>query len=94
MFDYCVPLFDNSFVYQSLKINYHKPHTYRVEIWRYHRPIFSKTFTKKRVCISWLKKSYFSDMYDDGDCMIYIYLDNRRDSLIYHRFIEGFVEVE
>ena len=52
--------------------------TYRLERWRYHCCVEAITFTNKKKAQKWLKNSGWWIEYNYGECMIYIYINNKR----------------
>lgn len=50
--------------------------TYRLEMWRYHMCREKMIFTNKAKAQKWLKESGWWEMYDYGECMIYVYIND------------------
>lgn len=56
---------------------------YKIEYWRFHRCEQIKIFTNKRTAQKWLKESGWWIDYDMGDCMIYIYKNEKEINWIF-----------
>ena len=51
---------------------------YRLEMWRYHSCRETMVFTNKKKAQKWLKESGWWWLFDYGECMIYVYVNNIR----------------
>ena len=49
--------------------------TYRLEMWRYHLCCERVEFTNKTKAKKWLNESGWWELYNYGECMIYIYIN-------------------
>lgn len=52
--------------------------TYKLEMWKYHVCCETMIFTNKAKAKKWLNESGWWELYDDGGCMIYVYINNKR----------------
>lgn len=76
---------------RRIKLTFSKTHTYDLELWRFHRCIEKVHFTSKVKAVSFLKESGWIDMYYDGNCMIYVYVDGQK--VFSPSFFKGILEV-